>query len=161
MRFVVHEHQASHHHFDFRLEIGGVLKSWAIPKGPSLNSGERRLAIQVPDHSLEYGGWEGIIPEGDYGAGSVAIWDEGEYKLSEGKDPEEQWERGSLSIELSGKILQGGFSLVKMKGRDLTKEWLLIKKKDAFAHSDWKIKTALTKKKLSELRVEKAPCRME
>lgn len=161
MRFVVHEHQASHHHFDFRLEIGGTLKSWTIPKGPSLNPGERRLAIQVPDHSLEYGGWEGIIPEGDYGAGAVAIWDEGEYRLSEGKDPEEQWKMGSLSIELSGEILKGGFSLVKMKGRDLTKEWLLIKKKDDFAHTDWKIKTALTEKKLAQLLAEKPPCQME
>jgi bifunctional non-homologous end joining protein LigD len=161
MRFVVHEHQAGHHHFDFRLEIGGVLKSWAIPKGPSLNPGERRLAIQVPDHSLEYGHWEGIIPEGDYGAGVVAIWDEGEYSLSGAGEAEEEWEKGNLSIELSGQILKGAFSLVKMKGKNLTKEWLLIKKKDTFARRDWQIQTALTKKKLSTLRVEKPPCPME
>jgi bifunctional non-homologous end joining protein LigD len=161
MRFVVHEHQASHHHFDFRLEIAGVLKSWAIPKGPSLNPVERRLAIQVPDHPLEYGNWEGMIPPGDYGAGAVAIWDEGECRLSGGGSAEEQWEKGSVSLELEGKILRGAFSLVKMRGPDREKEWLLIKKKDAFSQPDWKIETVLTRKKLSNLRAAKPPCQME
>jgi len=161
MRFVVHEHKASHHHFDFRLQIGGVLKSWAIPKGPSLNPRERRLAIEVPDHCLAYGSWEGIIPEGDYGAGAVAIWDEGEYRMPQGEDPQEQWEKGSLSFELWGRILKGGFSLLKMKGSGAVMEWLLIKKKDDYARSDWKIKTVLTPLKLSHLKVERPPCQME
>jgi bifunctional non-homologous end joining protein LigD len=161
MRFVVHEHQSSHHHFDFRLEMSGVLKSWAVPKGPSLNPVERRLAIQVPDHSLKYGRWEGIIPEGEYGAGAVAIWDEGEYRMLQGKDTQEQWEKGNLSFMLWGKILKGGFSLLKMKGRGAAKEWLLIKKKDSYAHGGWKIETVLTPEKLSHLKVERPPCQME
>jgi len=161
MRFVVHEHLASHHHFDFRLQIGGVLKSWAIPKGPSLNPKERRLAIEVSDHSLDYGSWEGIIPEGDYGAGAVAIWDEGEYQLLDEKDPEEQWKRGSLSFELQGRILKGAFSLARMSHGGTGKEWLLIKRKDRYARDDWKLKSALTPQKLSQLKRERPPCQME
>jgi len=157
---VVHEHQASHHHFDFRLEIGGVLKSWAIPKGPSLNPKERRLAIEVPDHSLDYGSWEGIIPDGDYGAGAVAIWDQGEFRVVEG-DAEEQWKRGSLSFELQGKFLKGAFSLVRMSQGETGKEWLLIKRKDRYARDDWKLRSVLTPQKLSQLKRERPLCPME
>jgi bifunctional non-homologous end joining protein LigD len=141
--------------------MSGVLKSWAVPKGPSLNPVERRLAIQVPDHSLKYGRWEGIIPEGEYGAGAVAIWDEGEYRMLQGKDTQEQWEKGNLSFMLWGKILKGGFSLLKMKDRGAAKEWLLIKKKDSYGHGGWKIETVLTPEKLSHLKVERPPCQME
>ena len=161
MRFVVHEHQSSHHHFDFRLEMSGVLKSWAVPKGPSLNPAERRLAMQVPDHSLKYGRWEGIIPEGEYGAGAVAIWDEGEYHLLGDLDPQGEWERGNLTFELFGQRLKGVFSLVRMKRGGSGKEWLLIKRKDAFADSRWEMISALTPQKLSRLRVERPPCQME
>ena len=151
MRFVVHEHHASHLHYDFRLEIEGVLKSWAIPKGPSMNPGEKRLAVMVEDHPLDYGDFEGIIPEGQYGAGPVLIWDSGEFRPEE--DPETGLRNGKLSFTLGGEKLKGGFSLALMKGRWSGKEWLLIKKRDSFARDDWKVKEELTplrKKKLVE-----------
>ena len=132
--------------------------SWAIPKGPSLNPAERRLAIQVPDHPLEYGNWEGTIPEGDYGAGAVAIWDEGKYKVSGGASAEEQWERGSLSLELEGRILRGAFSLVKMKGPEREKEWLLIKRKDPFVQENWVMEVDLTPTRKKQLVEKMPPC---
>lgn len=121
--FVVHEHHARHLHFDFRLEMDGVLKSWAVPKGPSINPSIKRLAIMVEDHDLDYGSFEGTIPEGYYGAGTVVIWDKGTYKLLNGSI-----NSGKIEFELKGKRLKGIFVLIKMKGKD--KEWLLIKKKD-------------------------------
>ncbi|MCX7913327.1 MAG: 3'-phosphoesterase [Thermodesulfovibrionales bacterium] len=124
--FVVHEHHATHLHYDFRLEVDGVLKSWAIPKGPSLNPSDKRLAIMVDDHLLEYASFEGYIPEGQYGAGKVIIWDKGTYEILNGSLKE-----GKLEIFLFGKKLRGAFVLLKLKGKD--KEWLLIKKKDEFA----------------------------
>jgi bifunctional non-homologous end joining protein LigD len=134
--FVVHEHHAKHLHFDFRLEMQGVLKSWAIPKGPSMNPAEKRLAIIVEDHSLDYGSFEGIIPEGQYGAGRVVIWDKGTYRLIEGSI-----ESGKIEIMLKGKKLKGIFILARMKGKD--KEWLLIKKRDEYADSDFRLTTIL------------------
>jgi bifunctional non-homologous end joining protein LigD len=161
MRFIVHEHRARHHHFDFRLQMGDALKSWAVPKGPSLNPAEKRLAIQVPDHPLSYGSWEGIIPEGEYGAGEVMIWDQGEYRwLSEG-NPQEAWERGSLAFELRGEKLQGGFSLLRLKRGPTGKEWLLIKKRDDFARSDWQLKSILTPERIAHLKVKRPPCPVE
>jgi bifunctional non-homologous end joining protein LigD len=151
MKFVVHEHHASHLHYDFRLEIAGVLKSWAIPKGPSMNPTEKRLAVMVEDHPLEYGDFEGIIPEGQYGAGLVLIWDSGEFK-PEG-DLENSLAKGKLVFTLNGKKLKGSFSLVLMKGRGSGNDWLFIKRKDSFVKEDWKIKEELTpirKKKLEE-----------
>ena len=141
MRFVVHEHEARRHHFDFRLEIGGVLKSWAVPKGPSMDPSEKRLAVQVPDHPLSYGDFEGIIPEGQYGAGPVVIWDRGTFEASS-DDPEGDLERGKLSFTLKGRKLKGGFTLVRFKRREA--EWLLIKQSDGFAERGWKISSALT-----------------
>jgi bifunctional non-homologous end joining protein LigD len=152
MKFVVHEHHATHLHYDFRLEIAGVLKSWAIPKGPSMNPSEKRLAVMVEDHPLEYGDFEGIIPQGHYGAGPVLIWDSGEF-LPEG-DPETALKKRRLIFSLKGKKLEGGFSLILMKGRGTGKDWLLIKGKDSFAKEDWKVKEDLTparKKKLVEM----------
>ncbi|KPK45662.1 MAG: 3'-phosphoesterase [Nitrospira bacterium SM23_35] len=136
-KFVVHEHHAAHLHFDFRLEIGGVLKSWAVPKGPSMSPKDKRLAIMVDDHTLDYSSFEGIIPEGQYGAGAVLIWDSGECELLGGEISD-----GRLEFILNGKKLKGGFVLTKMSGRK--KEWLLIKKRDNFAKDNFIMKTVLT-----------------
>ena len=154
MRFVVHEHHSTHLHYDFRLEIAGVLKSWAIPKGPSMNPAEKRLAVMVEDHPLEYGDFEGIIPEGHYGAGPVLIWDSGEFE-PEG-DAESALKNGKLKFFLEGGKLKGGFSLTLMKGRGTGKDWLLTKGQDSFAKEDWKIKEDLTPTRKKKL-VEKIP----
>jgi bifunctional non-homologous end joining protein LigD len=154
MKFVVHEHHATHLHYDFRLEIAGVLKSWAIPKGPSMNPGEKRLAVMVEDHPLDYGDFEGIIPQGHYGAGSVLIWDAGKFLPEE--DPEPALRKGKLSFSLDGNKLKGSFSLALMKGRGTGKEWLLIKKRDAYAREGWRIKEDLTPGRKKKL-VEKIP----
>lgn len=151
MRFVVQEHHARQLHYDFRLEIEGVLKSWAIPKGPSLTPADKRLAVMVDDHLIEYFDFEGIIPEGQYGAGMVVIWDSGTYSLVEGDDPVKSLESGKIVMELHGKILKGGFALVKMRGRG-EKNWLLIKKKDSFSQAKWTLQKALTEEKKSSLR---------
>lgn len=135
-RFVVHEHHASRLHFDFRLEMDGVLKSWAIPKGPSMNPAEKRLAVHVEDHELEYGSFEGKIPEGQYGAGEVRIWDNGEFDNVDGSVKE-----GRIEFTLIGKKLKGRFVIFRMKGKD--KEWLLVKMKDEFADSGFKMKAVL------------------
>ena len=156
MRFVVHEHHATRLHYDFRLEIAGVLKSWAIPKGPSMNPADKRLAVRVEDHLLEYGDFEGIIPEGLYGAGSVLIWDSGQFE-TEG-DPEIGLRQGKLRFTLNGKKLKGGFSLVMMRGRGTGKEWLLIKSNDDFAQKDWVIKEELTPARKKKLQEKIPPC---
>lgn len=160
LRFVVHEHKATRLHHDFRLEIAGVLKSWAVPKGPSMNPAEKRLAVMVSDHPLEYTEFEGIIPEGSYGAGPVVIWDTGTYVPLEG-DPLEGIKAGKLAFVLYGKKLKGGFALARMKGRGTGKEWLLIKKRDADADPQWKLETALTPEKLKILKIKIPPCDTE
>ncbi|MDT7542507.1 MAG: bifunctional non-ous end joining protein LigD [Acidobacteriota bacterium] len=139
LRFVVHEHHASRLHFDFRLEAADVLKSWAVPKGPSLDPTEKRLAVEVEDHSLAYGGFEGTIAEGRYGAGEVRIWDEGSYE-TEG-DAVAQIKKGRLSFTLFGDKLRGAFSLVRMNRGE--GQWLLIKSRDEFAQAGWELKTIL------------------
>ena len=119
--FVVHEHDASHLHYDLRLEIGGVLRSWAIPKEPPVKDGVKRLAIQTEDHPLEYADFEGTIPEGMYGAGTVRIWDSGEFVIEKEKDEE-------LLFELKGRKLIGKYALIrtKFRGKD---SWLFFKRK--------------------------------
>ncbi len=136
LRFVVQRHQASTLHYDFRLEMEGVLKSWAVPKGPSMNPADKRLAMMVEDHPYSYRTFEGDIPEGNYGAGHVDIWDEGTYYAADSVPSEEDeeallsgLEAGSIKFILEGKKLQGEFTLVKMKGRQKN-AWLLVKKKD-------------------------------
>ena len=131
--FVVQKHRASHLHYDFRLELDGVLKSWAVPKGPSLDPRQKRLAVRVEDHPYEYRNFEGAIPKGNYGAGEVIVWDRGSYRNAEGDGEDatrKALRKGALSIILRGKKLKGGFSLVKLKQ---PRQWLLIKKYDRYA----------------------------
>jgi bifunctional non-homologous end joining protein LigD len=140
--FCVQRHDASRLHYDFRLEVDGVLKSWAVPKGPSLDPGVRHLAAHVEDHPLEYGGFEGNIPEGEYGAGSVMLWDRGTYELLDAEvSAADQLERGDFKFRLAGEKLHGDFALVRMKRRPGGKgnEWLLIKKRDEFAADGWNV----------------------
>ena len=162
-RFVVQEHKASRLHYDFRLEINGALKSWAIPKGPSMNPADKRLAVMVPDHVLEYIDFEGIIPDGNYGAGPVVVWDAGEYMLLETDNPDAVLTAGKLSFELKGRKLKGAFTLAQMKGlpKGTGKEWLLMKKKDAYALPYYAIRTELTPVKLSKLKERLPPCETE
>lgn len=140
--FVVQQHAASHLHYDFRLEVDGVLKSWAIPKGPSLNPSHRRLAIMVEDHPYDYKDFEGVIPEGNYGAGKVIVWDTGTYTLADepkNKDVattvRDGLRDGHLGFVLHGSKLRGQFALVKLPTKQDT-TWLLIKKRDSFASKD-------------------------
>jgi bifunctional non-homologous end joining protein LigD len=137
--FCVQRHNASRLHYDFRLEMNGVLKSWAIPKGPTLDPGVKHLAAMVEDHPLEYGGFEGNIPAGNYGAGSVMLWDRGEYELVGEALSQEQLARGDLKFRLHGEKLNGEFALVLMKGRGKGNEWLIIKKRDQYAAPGWDI----------------------
>jgi bifunctional non-homologous end joining protein LigD len=139
LRFVVQKHAASHVHYDFRLELDGVLKSWALPKGPSMNPSDKRLAMMVEDHPLDYRTFEGSIPEGNYGAGEVIVWDEGVYHAEGTSDRLESTrmlrhglEEGKLSFTLEGKKLKGGFTLIKTGSREKP-SWLLIKRRDRFA----------------------------
>jgi bifunctional non-homologous end joining protein LigD len=138
-RFFVQRHDATRLHYDFRLEIGGVLVSWAVPKGPSLEPLSKFLAAKVEDHPLEYGEFEGNIPAGNYGAGSVMLWDRGTWDLLGDAKVEEQIARGDLKFTLHGEKLQGEFAMVQMKNRGKGNEWLLIKKRDASAVSGWDI----------------------
>jgi bifunctional non-homologous end joining protein LigD len=147
LRFVVQKHDATRLHYDFRLEMEGVLKSWAVPKGPSLNPEDKRLAMMVEDHPYDYRTFEGIIPEGNYGAGTVIVWDEGTYEALEGGTKKEQektllqqLKKGSLKFKMNGSKLKGEFALVKLKNAE-NNSWLLIKHRDKYAKE-----TDITKK---------------
>jgi bifunctional non-homologous end joining protein LigD len=131
--FVVQKHRSSHLHYDFRLAMEGVLKSWAVPKGPSLNPNDKRLAIRVEDHPFGYKNFEGSIPAGQYGAGDVIVWDRGTFRMADGGGEDAALSglrKGALSLMLRGRKLKGGFSLIRLKR---PRQWLLIKKNDKFA----------------------------
>ena len=150
--FVVQKHRARRLHYDLRLAMGGVLKSWALPRGPSLDPAEKRLAVMVEDHPLEYANFEGVIPKGNYGAGEVIVWDRGKYRID--GDPFEQLNAGKLAFELDGQKLHGRFHLVKThsaKGN----QWLLIKGKDRWASNKdilQQDRSVLSGKRIEELR---------
>ena len=137
LRYVVQKHRATSLHYDFRLEFKGVLLSWAVPKGPSLDPSVKRLAMQVEDHPFDYRTFEGVIPEGEYGGGTVMVWDEGEW-TPESVDIEAALQKGDLKFTLHGKKLGGSWVLVRTRGygRQDGKSWLLIKHRDTFASTE-------------------------
>ena len=135
LHFVIQKHAASHLHYDFRLELDGVMKSWAVPKGPSLDPSVRRLAMEVEDHPISYNTFEGTIPQGEYGGGTVMLWDRGTYEAEDGGGPESLrrgYDRGDLKIVLHGERLEGGWVLVRLR-RPGRPQWLLIKHRDEHA----------------------------
>jgi len=143
LRFVIQKHAASHLHFDFRLELDGVMKSWAVPKGPSYDPSVRRLAMEVEDHPIEYNTFEGTIPKGEYGGGTVMLWDRGTYEPEGGGGEDalrEAYARGDLKIVLHGKRLHGGWVLVRMRRDEGGRaQWLLIKHRDEDADADYDV----------------------
>ena len=159
--FVVQKHDATNLHYDFRLEINGVLVSWAVPKGTSLNPADKRLAMRTEDHPLEYAGFEGVIPKGHYGAGTVMVWDTGIYTTSGHLPMEKQLQRGEIKVTLHGQKLRGEFVLIH-SGKSAAspsqrKRWLLIKHRDEYADRSWDIESpdldisALTGRSLQEI----------
>jgi bifunctional non-homologous end joining protein LigD len=127
MKYVIHHHLSRHPHFDLRLEVDGVLKSWAVPKEPTPDPRVKRLAVQVEDHALEYGDFEGVIPEGEYGAGEVRIWDQGSYENLKPQSMAACLQKGRVEVHLKGQRLEGPFALIRLKGQD--KNWLFFRMK--------------------------------
>jgi bifunctional non-homologous end joining protein LigD len=171
LRFYVQKHEASHLHYDLRLEFGGALKSWAVPKGPSLSPLERRLAMLVEDHPLEYGSFEGVIPKGNYGAGTVMVWDEGTYEERHSATTKaaeaamkEGLAKGHLSFILNGRKLKGEFSLIRFKND--ARSWLLVKKRDGYSHfkrfdrfDERSVKTGRDLREIAALARRRAPAK--
>jgi bifunctional non-homologous end joining protein LigD len=161
--FVVQKHRATRLHYDFRLAIDGTLKSWAVPKGPSQSHSDKRLAVRTEDHPLDYANFEGKIPEGNYGAGTVMVWDRGTFRLEGNFDALRQLENGEIKFGLNGEKLRGSFVLVKLKHSEKGNEWLMIKHKDATEDSSWNIDehdgSALTGRTIEEIKEELPPKR--
>src|SRR5512138_38264 len=132
--FVIQKHAARRLHYDFRLELDGVLLSWSVPKGPSLKPGDRRLAVRTEDHPLDYAGFEGIIPKGQYGGGTVCVWDRGTWEPD--GDPREGMKKGHLAFRLDGDKLHGKWHLVRTKPQDKSESWLLFKSRDEAANEN-------------------------
>jgi len=158
--FVIQKHDASHLHYDFRISIDGVLKSWAVPKGPSTDTKVKRLAIQTEDHPMDYAKFEGVIPEGHYGAGTVMVWDLGTYKNLKDTDMAICFKKGHITIFLIGKKLNGGYALTRFRGEG--KQWLLVKMDDEFADArrnpvSSQTTSALTGRTLKEISKEENP----
>jgi bifunctional non-homologous end joining protein LigD len=149
--FVIQKHRATQLHYDFRLEVDGVLKSWAVPKGPSLDPSVRRLAMQVEDHPVDYAKFEGVIPAGEYGGGTVMVWDYGTYKPENSDDVSEALRKGELKFSLNGKKLKGSWVLVRTRDR----QWLLIKHRDYYTTEEEVTEVApasiLTRRTLAEI----------
>ncbi len=149
--FVVQKHRATQLHYDFRLEVDGVLKSWAVPKGPSLDPTVKRLAMQVEDHPVDYAKFEGVIPEGEYGGGTVMVWDYGTYKGEDTKDVSESLKKGEFKFSLDGQKLKGSWVLVRTRDR----QWLLLKHRDYYTTTEEVTEIApvsiLTRRSLAEI----------
>lgn len=156
--FVIQKHRATALHYDFRLEMEGVLKSWAVPKGPSYDPSVKRLAMMTEDHPYDYASFEGVIPAGNYGAGNVIIWDEGHWEFIEpGDDPVKAVQSGKLTFRLFGKKMFGEWALVKIRGRagsSRGNEWLLLKHRDAFANEEIDVTEVAPRSVVSNLLVE-------
>lgn len=154
--FVIQKHAATRLHYDFRLEMEGVLKSWAIPKGPSYNPSDRRLAMMTEDHPYDYASFEGVIPAGNYGGGNVIIWDNGTWELTEPDDPVQGIKSGKLAFRMYGKKMFGEWALVKIKGRPGSKgnEWLLLKHRDEFANADVDVTEVAPRSIISDMTID-------
>jgi bifunctional non-homologous end joining protein LigD len=155
--FVIQKHAASHLHYDFRLEMEGVLKSWAVPKGPSYDPTVKRLAMMTEDHPYDYASFEGVIPAGNYGGGNVIIWDNGTWEFIEpGNDPVKAVRSGKLTFRMFGKKMFGEWALVKIHGRPGSKgnEWLLLKHRDEFANPDVDVTALAPRSVISNLTVD-------
>jgi bifunctional non-homologous end joining protein LigD len=159
LSFVVQKHAASRLHYDFRLELDGALKSWAVPKGPSLDPADKRMAVHVEDHPIDYGGFEGTIPKGQYGAGAVIVWDNGTWEPI--GDARAGYRAGKLRFRLNGKKLRGGWTLVRMHGREGERQepWLLIKERDEFARpaAEYSVVDAEPGSVISDRTIDEAP----
>src|SRR6056297_930255 len=168
--FVMQKHDASNLHYDFRLQVGDVLKSWAVPKGPSTDPDQKRLALETEDHPVDYADFEGTIPEGQYGAGVVIVWDTGTYENTSEKNDEklsmeEAFEKGHITVNLQGKKLKGGYALIRTQGGDNPK-WLLMKKKDDEADArrnpvSTEPKSVLSGKTIENIKKDKHPRKAE
>src|SRR5438105_8363789 len=152
-RYVIQKHDATRLHYDFRLEMDGVLKSWAVPKGLPWTQGEKHLAVEVEDHPVEYADFEGIIPAGPYGGGTVMVWDRGTYYVY-GEKPLESWRQGKLHLVLDGEKAKGEWTLIRIRGRDEKNQWLLLKsgksvKPISKKREDQSVKTGRTMKQIA------------